>query len=539
MGLWIVDAGDPWQSTIFGPYSNVKGDYWNCSTSSLCGNFTDNVKLKDPNWILIGQWHQLPATCSLSRDCPGGSTSGYAPIPHSRTVNGQTITVNLRSPPPVENASLWTRVQFDGSSIVDFNASKLWGYDDPMPICVFPLSGTYGLTQRIWFYITLVLSISDFFPELLRLVSLGNVITTSFAAAIQQFQLYPYRPSVSKIVDLDAVAGAHILAITMWATVFWTLYSRIFGERLKPAYRVIAHSWLIFIATAFLVGARARYWTQDQLELVESANWYRLTSPCYVNLGGATEFWGPNAFANSTIRSISEATVVLIPQNTMHSFAYDWDRTPFQVGRGVTGPPLNIWLVLPTIFTLIAGTFVPRATWPPRESGETWFKYWWRRRRGRANVIMFSLLGPATFCAWPGTISWMSYTAIFKNSMFPPAEDPARIGQWSTTIALMLAVFTAIDHFVPRGWKGQETSDSETQNYELVSKPQDQEALCSGALEPPESDGISRAEEGRVVEEQDEAAPPVQILRSATEQINLIKSEAAVINPPPRLSATD
>jgi hypothetical protein len=89
-----------------------------------------------------------------------------------------------------------------------------------MPICVFPLSGAYGLTQRIWFYITLVLLISDFFPNLLRLVSLGNVATTSFAAATQQLQLYSYRPGVTKIVDLDAIASAHILAITMWATVF-------------------------------------------------------------------------------------------------------------------------------------------------------------------------------------------------------------------------------------------------------------------------------------------------------------------------------
>jgi hypothetical protein len=151
---------------------------------------------------------------------------------------------------------------------------------------------------------------------------------------------------------------------------FWTLYSRIFRQKLKPAYKVIGHSWLLFIAIAFLVGTRAQYWTQDQLEFVESAEWYRLTSSCYVNLGGATEFWIDNSLTNSAIRSINEAPVVLIPQDTMHSFVYNWDRTPFFVGHNIPEPPLNIWLALPAPPTLVVGTFVPRAAWPLRETGE-------------------------------------------------------------------------------------------------------------------------------------------------------------------------
>jgi hypothetical protein len=166
-------------------------------------------------------------------------------------------------------------------------------------------------------------------------------------------------------------------------------------------------------------------------------------------------------------------------------------------------------------------------------------KYWWRRRKGRPNLILFGVLGPATFCAWPGTISWLSYTALFNHPDFPPAENPVRIGQWSTTIALMLAVFTAIDHFVLRRWKGEEMSELMVQSYELVTLSQDQEALCSGALAPEDDNSINRAQEGRVVEQQAPAVSTASLVRRATERRAAnITSEVTDFSLPPKRSAT-
>lgn len=213
-----------------------------------------------------------------------------------------------------ENPSGWTfKPQSELASSLPLSKPLL--IDCPMPICAFPISGTYSDLQRYLVYANLLIAAVATTAPLLRGISQLFLATNAMSSLLHFVVIFALRKK--HLVDMDFMPALMYSITGIISTLIWGLFrSSVFNSELGYSLVIVLPAFMPYVCmnlvTFFLILDKTGFRTS--VVLLESATAFRLTSICYGVEGGGTSLWsGPFDYG---IRQPGELQIILPPEGS-------------------------------------------------------------------------------------------------------------------------------------------------------------------------------------------------------------------------------
>jgi hypothetical protein len=168
----------------------------------------------------------------------------------------QIRTSNSSQPSPSHIFILVLVASLFSSAYASQQATKNASQDEDLMLCVYPISGAYGLLPRLLYYTTLILGIFGRVQEWLVIGALASALTYAGTAAVHAMTLCASRQTV---FDLDILGAFAVLSTGALAYITLSNWSTTFRNSRA---RVVMLCWGVLIGVGVIFGRAELYDTK-------------------------------------------------------------------------------------------------------------------------------------------------------------------------------------------------------------------------------------------------------------------------------------